>query len=106
MQIAPLEIGPVDVGDLQLAARRGPHACRDVDHVVFVEVEPRDRIVRGRFRRLFYDVGGPAGLVEAYHPVASRLPDVLAEDSGAPLPLGGRTPEPRTPGPQRNFVPP
>ena len=51
VQLAAREVGAVDVGDLQLAARRGLEAGGDVDHVVVVEVEPGDGVGRSRAAR-------------------------------------------------------
>ena len=48
-------VGEVDVGDLQLAARRRLQRARDVDHVVVVEVQPGDRLVRARLLGLLLD---------------------------------------------------
>ena len=53
VELARVEIVPVDVGDLQLAARRGLQVAGDVDHLVVVEIEAGDRVVRLRLRRAF-----------------------------------------------------
>ena len=46
VQLAALEVGAVDVGDLELAARRRLQPRGDVDDLVVVEVEAGDRLVR------------------------------------------------------------
>ena len=52
-QIPTLQIGTVDVVDLQFAARRRPHIASDVEHVIIVEIETGDGPVRVWIRRLF-----------------------------------------------------
>src|SRR5262249_52748097 len=49
---AARKVGAVDVGDLELAARRGRQAGRDLDHARIVEIEAGDRIARLRRARL------------------------------------------------------
>lgn len=41
---AVLEVHPVEVGDLELAARRGAHELSALRHVARVEVEAGDRV--------------------------------------------------------------
>ena len=43
VQLAEREVGAVDVGDLELAARRGPEPGGDAGDLVVVEVQARDR---------------------------------------------------------------
>src|SRR5947209_2764497 len=52
MQVAAFEIGAVDVGDLELAARRRLQRCRDLEHIVIVEIEAGRGDVGFRLRRL------------------------------------------------------
>src|SRR5262249_12310522 len=40
VEIAPFEIGPVDVGNLQLTAPRRFHIGCDIENIVVVEIEP------------------------------------------------------------------
>ena len=55
VQLAALEIGAVDVGDLEFAARRRLEAGGDVDHLLVVEIEPGHGPVRLRLLRLLLD---------------------------------------------------
>lgn len=48
LELAEREIGVVDVGDLELASRRGLHRGGDVEHAVVVEIEPLVRSIRAR----------------------------------------------------------
>src|SRR5262249_57483815 len=49
------QIGAVDVGDLEFAARRGFEAGRDLDDARIVEVQAGDRVARLRHRRLLLE---------------------------------------------------
>ena len=44
VQLSALEVRAVDVGDLELAARRRLQAGGDVEHLVVVEVQPGDGV--------------------------------------------------------------
>src|SRR3954466_2945234 len=72
-QLATLQIGRVDRGDLQFAARRWFDRAGDVDDLVVVEVEPGDRPVGARLHRLLLDMDGAAGAVEIDDAVALRI---------------------------------
>src|ERR671920_1515611 len=60
-----------------------------VQHLVVVEVEPRDRVVRARPLGLLHEPNGPAALLELDHPVALRVPDVIAEYGRPLVPASG-----------------
>ena len=83
MEAALLEVAPVEVGDLQLAARRGLELGGVLDDVVVVEVEPRHREVALRVLRLLLQRQRAALGVELHHAVGPRVGDVVAEDGGA-----------------------
>ena len=53
LELSTPEIGGVDVGDLELAARRWLEAFCDLHHLVVVEVEPGHGVRRARLDRLF-----------------------------------------------------
>jgi hypothetical protein len=55
VQVAALHVREVDVGDLELAARRRLQRARDVHHVGVVEVEAGHGVMRLRPRRLLLD---------------------------------------------------
>src|SRR5262245_57405997 len=42
VQLSLVEVGPIDVGDLELAARRWSQPGRDVHHLIVVEIQPGD----------------------------------------------------------------
>ena len=54
-EVAALEVGVVDGGDLELAAGAGREVAGDLDDVVVVEVQARHRVVRARVLGLLLD---------------------------------------------------
>ena len=83
IQVAALEVGIVDVGDLQLAAWRGLDRLGDLDHVVVIEVQTCHGVAGLRLGWLFLDGKRLAGLVEIDHAEALRILDPVAEYRGA-----------------------
>src|SRR2546427_9706405 len=55
VELSPLEVAAVHVGDLQLAPGRRFEARRDVTHVPVVKVQASDRETRLGGRRLLFD---------------------------------------------------
>ena len=96
MQIASLQICTVYISYLKFAARGGFDRSRDVENVVVVEVEARDRPAGFRVERLFlYCFGLACCAVEADHSVALRIVYMVCEDrrtrparNGFPTKLG------------------
>ena len=88
-ELAAAEILAVHVGDLVLAPLRRLQVAGDVEHLVVVEIEADDGVVRPRMRRLLLDVDHPAVAVELGHAVALGVLDVIAEDR-RPVAAGGR----------------
>jgi hypothetical protein len=82
-QLAAHQIGAIDVGDLELAARRRHQAARDVDDAAVVEVDAGDRPVRARLLRLFLEAQRPPVRIELDDAVALRIGDVIGEQLGA-----------------------
>src|SRR5690606_32747150 len=82
-QRAGLEIETVEVGDLELAARRRFEAAGEVDGLPVVEIEAGDGVVRARPMRLFLEREGVARMVEVDDTVAFRVGDVMGKDRGA-----------------------
>ena len=76
---AAVEVGAVDVGDLELAAGLGPQAVGDVDDVVVVEVEPGDGAVGPGLRALLLDGDQAAVAVGLADAVALGVLDRVAE---------------------------
>ena len=72
-ELAALQVAPVHVRDLELAARRGGEPRRDARHLPVVEVEARHRIARLGMRGLLLDAHRAAALVELHHAVALRI---------------------------------
>ena len=85
-QLAARQIGAVDVGDLELAARRRLEACGDAHHIVVVEIEAGHRDVGARPLRFLLDRQRAAGTVELDYAVSLRRVNRVAEDGGAGLP--------------------
>ena len=82
-QPAALQVDAVDVGDLELPARRWPDRLRDGHHLVVVEIQPRHGVVRLRVPGLFLDVDGAVLGIEADHAVALGVLHVIGEHRGA-----------------------
>ena len=59
MKLSQLQIAPIDVGDLQLAAGGRAQPGGDVEHGIVVEVKPGDRPIGQELGGLFDDVDGP-----------------------------------------------
>ena len=89
VQVAALEVDPVDVGDLELAPGRGLEVLGDLDHLGVVEVEARDREARaGLLRLLLYGEDLARG-VELDHAVALGVAHAVGEHPRALRQGGG-----------------
>lgn len=77
-----LQVHPVEVGDLQLAAGRGPHLVRLGGHVARVEVQAGDGVAGLGLGGLLLDGDGPPLPVELHDAEALGVVDVVAEDRG------------------------
>ncbi len=80
----------VDVGDLQLAARRRLQVRGDVDDLVVVEVEPRHGEMGSRRGRLLLDRSGAARPCRTRPRRSARGPTRVGEDGGAARAGAGR----------------
>ena len=78
-----LQVHPVEVGDLQLAARGGLHPMRLGGHVARVEVQAGDGVGALGLGGLLLDGDGPALAVELHDAEALGVVHVVAEDRGA-----------------------
>lgn len=78
-----LQVHLVERGDLQLAARGGPHLVRLGGHVARVEVQAGDGVGALGLRGLLLDGHGPALAVELNDAEALGVVHVVAEDRGA-----------------------
>ena len=78
-----LQVHPVEVGDLQLAAGRGPHLVRLGGHVARVEVQAGDGVGALGLGGLLLDGHGPPQRVELHDAEALGVVHVVAEDRGA-----------------------
>ena len=83
VELVAREVGLVDVGDLELTARRRLDLLRDSDDVLVVEVKTRHGKVGLRRGWLFLEAHGLAPLVELDDAVALRIADVVGEDRRA-----------------------
>ena len=77
------KVHPVEVGDLQLAAGRGPYLMRFGGHVSRVEVESGDGVGALGLGGLLLDGDGPPLRIELHDAEALGVVDVVAEDRGA-----------------------
>ncbi len=78
-----LEVGQVEVSDLQLAPGRGFEGGGQLDHPAVVDVESGDGIVRLGVGRFLLDADGAARGVEFHHPVALGVDHRVTEDQCA-----------------------
>lgn len=78
-----LQVHPVEVGDLQLAAGRGPHLVRLGGDVARVEVQAGDGVGALGLGGLLLDGDGPPLAVELHDAEALGVVHVVAEDRGA-----------------------
>ena len=88
-QLPLLQVDAVDVGDLQLAARRRPQRLGDGHHVAVVEIEADHGQVGPGRGRLFLDGNGPAFGIDLHHAVALGILDRSSRRSVAPLGADG-----------------
>ena len=77
------QVHPVEVGDLQLAARGGLHPMRLGGHVARVEVEAGDGVGALGALGLLLDGDGPPPRIELHDAEALGVVHVVAEDRGA-----------------------
>ena len=86
MQVAPLQIGPVDVGDLKLASRRGLDRLGNRHDIGIIEIEPGHSPVRFGLERFFLDVdGASARRIERHHAITLGIQHVIGKNR---CPLG------------------
>ncbi len=80
-ELAKLQVGLVDAGDLDLAAVARLHVLGDLDDAVVIGVEADDRIVARGVLGLLDDRGYATILVEPYYTVSLRIEDFVSKDS-------------------------
>ncbi len=88
VQRAPLEVVEVDVGDLELAARRRLQARGNLDDVVVVEIQARDGVRRAGLRGLLFQADRAALVVELDDAVPPGVAHEVAEHRGPGRPCG------------------
>ena len=81
-QLLALQINAVEVGDLQLAARRGLQIARQVAHLGVVKVQTGDRIVRLGAGGLFFDAQGAALRIKGHHAIAFGVLHMVGKHRG------------------------
>ena len=89
VELTPAQVFIVHSGDLELATGGRLDVLRDVYHVVVVEIEARDRVVRFRVGGFLLDGDRLAVRVELDHAETFRVADVIAEHGRADLAFGG-----------------
>src|SRR5262245_35430998 len=87
-----VQVGEVDVGDLELAASRRLEPAGDLEHRVVVEVETGHRVRGARRLRLLLEADRVPGAVELDDAVALGISHPVAEHGGARL-SGGSAPQ-------------
>ena len=83
VQRSELEVRPIEIRDLELAARRRRQGFGERARARVVEIDAGDRIVGRRPGRLFQQFGHPALGVEFDDSVALGILHVIAEHRGA-----------------------
>src|SRR3954466_12732059 len=89
MKIAALQIGIVDVGDLEFAAPGWLNPGRDFHHVGVVKVKSSDGKMAARLLRLFNDRNNASLRIDLCNAVSFRIVDRMHED-GRTLVAGRR----------------
>src|SRR5450830_1147817 len=89
VEVAGFEVRPVDVRDLELAARRGFQRRRDVEHAVVVEIQAGDGVARARLLRLLLEADRVPLPVELHDAVTLGVEHAVGEDGRAGR-AGGR----------------
>src|SRR3546814_20017306 len=82
LQLPGLEVAAVEIGNLQLAARRGLQVGSDIADLLVIEVEPGDGKARLRPARLLLPADRTAGGVALDDAVAPRVGHLVAEPPG------------------------
>ncbi len=82
-QPAPVEVDPVDVGDLVLTARRFLQALGDLDDVVVVEVQTRNRVIGFRCFGLLLQRQRHAVRAEFDDTIGRRISHPIRENGSA-----------------------
>ncbi len=90
MQLAQLQIGAIQIRDLEFAARGRLQRLRQRRRTPVIEINAGHRIVRRRRLGLLQQIRHPALRVELHHAVALGILNVVAEHRGARFALGGR----------------
>lgn len=83
VELVAREVGLVDVGDLELTARRRLYRLGDRDDVLVVEIEARHGKIGLWLGRLFLEAHGLALFVELDDAVALGVADVVGKDRRA-----------------------
>jgi len=80
LEPAATQVFPVDIRYFELAAQRRLQLTGNVNHVIIIEIEPRDGIVRLRLAGFFLDADRPALPVKGHDAVALRVLHPVAEN--------------------------
>lgn len=83
MEVMAREVGLVDIGNLELTARRWLYRLRDRDDVLVVEIEARHGKIGLWLGRFLLEAHGLAPLVEFDDAVALGVADVVGKDRRA-----------------------
>src|SRR5262249_27720533 len=78
-ELARSEIAAVEIGDLQLSARRGPERPGELDYPPVVEIEAGNCVIGLGPRWLFLEADGALPRIELHDAVALRVLDVTGK---------------------------
>src|SRR4029079_17630282 len=79
-ELAPLQILTIDVGDLELAARRWRKRLGNVDNPAVVEIKSRHRVARFRCLGLFLEADDASRAIELRYAVPLGIGHRIRED--------------------------
>ena len=83
LELALLQIGVIDAGDFQLAARAGLDGFGDVRHLRVIEIQAGDGVVALGAGRFFFNARGAALRVEGHDAIALGVLHVVGKDGGS-----------------------
>src|SRR3989338_6287673 len=75
-----LQIGAVDIGDFQLAARGGFEIGGNIHYRIVVKIKAGDGIIRSGLCRFFLERNGAPTVVELHHSITLRVAHMIGKD--------------------------
>ena len=85
VQLFLLEIEQIQIGDLELAARRWAQGSAKIDNALVVNIQPRHRKMTFRVLRFFLETDCFAHGVEFHHAVTLRVAHLISKNASSAL---------------------